>query len=70
MKKFFIGVWCTLLMSVVLSCSGSKPEIETALDEEGLYILDFQPVGELPIGDNKTNEGRALNRRVEITILQ
>lgn len=48
MKKFFIGVWCTLLMSVVLSCSGSKPEIETALDEEGLYILDFQPVGELP----------------------
>ena len=45
-----------------------KELVKRGLSEEQFMFTGYG--GTRPIGDNKTNEGRALNRRVEITILQ
>ena len=45
-----------------------KELVKRGLSEEQFMFTGYG--GTRPIGDNNTNEGRALNRRVEITILQ
>ena len=46
------GVFACLMVLMtgsLVSCgSGGKPEVEQPMDQEGLFVMDFQPAGQLP----------------------
>lgn len=50
MKSIFLKVACVCaLMLGVISCgSDGKTEVERPMDEDGLFVMDFQPAGQLP----------------------
>lgn len=48
-KVGFVAMLVVLLAGSLVSCgSGGKPEVEQPMDQEGLFVMDFQPAGQLP----------------------
>ncbi len=50
MKSIFgkVACICALALGVIACGSGGKTEVEQPMDQEGLFVMDFQPAGQLP----------------------
>ena len=50
MKSIFgkVACICALALGIIACGSGGKTEVEQPMDQEGLFVMDFQPAGQLP----------------------